>query len=150
MTQSAVTKEVVVAPLQLLTISSKSRLLQEKTRLCAPPSAVFARLTVKKCPYTDPMHRPKTAYFPISFQERISPEAACILAPKRFSQIPIATSDTKLPKKVVAQPKSLRYIRGQRPSAVRAPCGHPLSQQAWHPRAGTRLNGNCGTSAPRA
>ena len=92
------------------------------------------RQKCQKQPRKAPATPKKKGNFPISFQERISPEAACRLAPKRFSQIPLATSDTKLPKKVVAQPKSLRYIRGQRPSAVRAPCGHPLSQQAWRPK----------------
>lgn len=50
-----------------------------------------------------------------------------------ISQIPTAISEPKLVKKEVAQPISVGYIRGQRPCAVRAPSGHPLSQLAWRP-----------------
>lgn len=108
-------------------------LLPEKPRLAAATSALFDSASTKKCPYKDPMHRAKTAFFTNSLQERISPETACRLTPKRVLQVPNAISDAKVPKKVVAQPKPVRYIRGQRPRAVRAPCVHPLCQQAWHP-----------------
>lgn len=108
------------------------------TKLCTrnsgtnPPSR--SPETCPKQPKNAPATPKKQANFPISFQERISPEAATGLAPTRISQIPVALFSRNCPQKTVAEAKSVRYSRAQRPSAVRVPCEHPLSQQAWRPK----------------
>lgn len=108
------------------------------TKLCTRNSGTNhpsrRRQKCQKQPRKAPATPKKQDNFPISFQERISPEAATVLAPTRISQIPVALFSRNCPQKTVAEAKSVRYSRAQRPSAVRVPCEHPLSQQAWRPK----------------